>query len=579
MAIKIMIALNFKNRFLWRNFFVLSLFLLSTCAYAGQLVASVDRDTIGIQETFALTVSADSKSSGQPDFSTLKNDFEILSNNVSQFTSISNAGSEFKKVWQLTLAPKRVGTLLIPSFDVDGAISDAIEIKVSKQSQTQTSSDEQVQVVVETDKSSLYVQEQLLLKIKLISQVNLSQAEMQPIDIKDAVVIPLSDKPKQYVANINGKQHLILESNYAVFPQNSGDLVIPSVIYSVVPNAERDMWSDPFGRNRNNILRIPTEEKHISVNAVPALAAGKSWQPANNLTLHETWSASLDHLKMGEPVTRTITISADGLTGGQISPLSNNTQEGLTFYPDQPQNNDTKTDKGIQGTRVETMAIIPNRGGEFTLPEVSVDWWDSKTQSMQTATLPAKKLNVLGGTTTPQNLANIDQNTNDKITKSSTSAPIEPVVKTSPWYLASTILFAILSTGLAIYILKLKSQLKEICHEQDEAAEIISEKEKHIWDLLKHASSTKDAVSLRKNVLIWAKFQWPEASIHSLDDVAKLAGNIDLTQRLKTLDELLYSNHPTNDWDANYLLSLLNDCRKEKNRAKKTVGLKPLYNT
>lgn len=581
MAVKIMITQKLKNLLLWRNFiaptfFFLSL-LVSGLASANQLIASIDRDTISMQDTFTLTISADSKSSGQPDFSTLKSDFEILSNNVSQFTSISNAGAEFKKVWQLMLAPKRVGTLLIPSFNVDGAISDAIEIKVSKQSQNQSSGDEKVSVVVEVDKSKVYVQEQILVKFKLISQINLNQAELQPLDIKDAIVIPLSEKPKQYVTNINGKQHLILETNYAIFPQNSGDLIIPSLIYSVVPGVERDLWNDPFGRNRSNILRLPTEEKHITVNTAPTTATGKTWQPANNISLHETWSSSLDHLKMGEPVTRTITISADGLTGGQITPLPTNTIDGLTFYPDQPQNSDAKTDNGIQGTRTETMAIIPNHGGEFTLPEIKVDWWDTKTQSMKSATLPAKTLTVLGSaiTTTPQPTQNTDATANVNLVTPST----EITAKANPWLWISTIIFALTSFGLLIYVVNLKSTLKALLDEQDEANEIISEKEKHIWDLLKHAATNKDAPALRKIVLSWAKFNWPDASIHSLDDVAKLGGKLELTQTLKKLDELLYSSHPDDAWEPNDLLHLLNECRKEKNKKKKSEGLKPLYNS
>lgn len=554
---------------------LMSLLFIASTAQANQIIASVDRNAIGIQETFTLTISADSKSSGQPDFALLKNDFEVLSNNVSQFTSISNAGAEYKKVWQLTLAPKRVGTLLIPSFNVDGSISDAIEINVSKQNQTQAGTEEQVRVLVELDKNKLYVQEQLLLTVKLISQVNLSQAEMQPLEIKDAILISLSDKPKQYVATINGKQHLILEHNYAVFPQTSGELVIPSVIYSVIPAVERDLWNDPFGRNRNNILRIPTEEKQITVNVVPQQAAGKTWQPASNLTLHETWSSSLDHLKMGEPVTRTITISAEGLTGGQIAPLPTTSVNGLTFYPDQPQNSDEKTTKGILGTRVETMAIIPNHGGDFVLPEVKIDWWDSKTQSMQSATLPAKTLHVLGGTAAPTTT----QTTQDQNVKTNTSVGVQPqIVTQSSQWLWITIALGLLSFSLFIYVIILKRKLNVLLNEQQEANEIISEKEKHIWDLLKQAAANKDTPALRQSVLRWAKFQWPEASIHSLDDVAKLGGKLELAHALKKLDELLYSNHPDETWEPGNLLQLLNECRKEKNLKKKTEGLKPLYN-
>lgn len=574
MAVKHMRASTYFSKWLYLAIF--SLCWVANAANAAQLVASIDRDTIGIQETFTLTISADSNSKGSPDIATLKRDFEVLSNNVSQFTSISNAGSEFKKVWQLTLAPKRVGTLLIPSFNVDGAISDAIEVKVTKQSQTQSTGDEEVRVSVEIDKTSMYVQEQLLIKIKLISQVNLSQAEMQPLDIKDAVVVPLSEKPKQYLANINGKQHLILESNYAVFPQTSGELKIPSIIYSVVPNIERDLWNDPFGRNRANFLRLPTEEKDIKVNPVPSPASGKPWQPANNVEIHETWSASLDHLKMGEPVTRTITIAAEGLTGGQIAPLNTPNVDGLTFYPDQPQNSDSKTERGIQGIRVETMAIVPNRGGEFTLPEVRVEWWDSKTHTMQIASLPAKTMSVIGSNAmTPKEEPNTQQSI-ETVERESTSEPQAlPQTPTGLWVV--TIFFAILTFGLGIYAIKLRKQINNLTVSSVEMHKQQSEKEKHIWDLLKHSASNRNAADLRVAVLSWAKFQWPNVSIHSLDDVAKQGGRPELTQALRKLDAVLYSNHPDEAWEPNDLLRTLNECRKKENVRKKPEELKPLY--
>ena len=548
---------------------------MSSISYAGQLTASVDRDNIGVQETFTLTVSADSRVSEKPDFSLLKNDFEILSNNESQFTSISNGGAEFKKVWQLTLAPKRAGTLLIPSFTVDKAISDAIEIKVTKQNPTQTNSDDPVHITMDVNKSSAFVQEQILVKVQIVSKVNLNQTELQPLTIDNAVVVALDEKPKRFINTINGVQHLIEEQNFAIFPQQSGELVIPSLIYSVVPAVERDLWNDPFGRSRSNILRLPTEEQHITVKPVPAEAAGKPWLPANNLTLNETWSASLDHLKMGEPVTRTITISAQGLTGGQISPLPINAADGLTFYPDQPQNNDAKTTKGIQGTRIETIAIIPNHGGDFTLPAINIEWWDVNAQTMKTATLPEKKISVLGDAapvvaTVPSSSAATPEH--------QVNANPVVVTKTNPWLWASNIIFVLLTLALGVYVLHLKSILKAMQNERDEERAIQSEKEKHIWNLLKHAASNRDAVALRKNVLAWAIFHSPEASIHSLDDVAKLAGKTELSQELKNLDAVLYSNHPSEAWEPKQLLNLLNECRKEKNTRKKSDGLKPLYN-
>lgn len=547
--------------------------LLSMASHASNLTASVDRDEIGLRETLTLTVSLDDSTKNTPDFSGLKNDFDILSNQRASSTQVYNGNRVSSTDWQLTLAPKHAGKLLIPSFNVDNSVSDAIEIKVSQQNQTQQSGDdEQVRTSIEVSKNSIYVQEQVLVTIKLISEINLSQAEMEPLELKDALVVNL-DK-QQYITKINGVDHLIIETNLAIFPQESGELIIPSLAYTVATGT-----MNPFARSRNNILRLRTDEQHITVKPAPTQNTNNSWQPAQQLSLHETWSSSLDHLKIGEPVTRTITINTDGLTAGQIAPLQNTAIDGLTFYPDQAQTKDNNNAKGVKGTRIETIAIVPNRGGDFTLPAINVDWWNTSTQKMETASLPAKTIHVLGDasiTTTPKNLAS--STTNESTQEPSTEITNNNSQDGLPlWILIITGLFALLSVGLAVYIWKLKKHIDQLHQDQHNREIALQEKEKDIWDVLKTAANNKDAPALRKAVLNWAQFQWPAEKINTLDEIAKLGKNDELTAALKELDEILYSNHDNADWDANALLKLLNEYRKQKKTKKKSPTLKTLY--
>lgn len=563
---------------LHRAMFVLCMLSIAAFVQANTLTASVDRDSIGLQETLTLIVTADEQTKDAPDFSALKNDFDILSTQRSASIRIINGRTESSTDWHITLAPKHAGTLLIPSFNVDNAVSDAIEIKVSESHQAQSNADEPVHVTIELDKNTAFVQEQILIKIKLITRVNLSQAEMQPLELKNALVVNLDQK--QYQTNINGTTHLVVETSLALFPQESGEIIIPRLSYNVAMETGGGAWNDPFGRRRNNILRLSTDEQVVTVKPALTSPTHKTWQPANQLALNETWSNSLASLKVGEPITRTITITADGLTGGQIAPIVNSELDGLTFYPDQAQTKDSKSVKGVQGSRVETIAIVPNRGGDFTLPEINVEWWDNKTQSLQIASLPATTVHVSGDATAPQ--ANIQikdhslKNT-DVNTASASALPTQTTNSSSPWLWALTILFALLSILLAFYAWKLKTRLDQWQADQEASDRELDEKEKNIWDRLKDAAANKDAPALRKAVLSWAKFQWPTQQIHTLDEIAKLATNKDLTAALKQLDELLYSNHENTEWDAVALLKLLNECRKEKKTRKNTAQLKGLY--
>jgi hypothetical protein len=560
--------------------FILSIFSLSGLSLASTLTASVDRDTLSIQETLTLTVTADEQAKGAPDFSALKNDFDILNSQRSSSIRIINGNTESTTDWQLTLAPKREGKLLIPSFNVDDAVSDAIEINVSQQSNAQSTSDEKVRVLVEVSKKTAFVQEQILIKVKLISQIQLAQAEMQPLEIKNALLVNLDDQQKQYLSTINGVQHLIIETNYAVFPQESGELNIPSVNYTVAASSPRDAWGDFFGRGRNNnILRLRSDEQKITVKPAPSQYTGKTWQPADQLTLNESWSANLDQLKVGEPVTRTLIITADGLTGGQIAPIENTAVDGLTFYPDQAQTKDTKSPQGVQGSRVETVAIIPTHGGDFTLPAVKIEWWNNKTQSMETTTLPEKRLHALGATPAAQPNTETQASLASEVTTTNTVAPLATPLPNSTNTLlwVATIFFMLLSTTLLFYVWRLNKRMKQWQVALQEANETELQNEKNIWNVLRKAAEQKDAYVLRRAVIDWGKLQWPGDDINSLDDISILAKKEDLSRALQQLDELLYSNHTSGDWSPEALLKLLNICRKEKKTGKKTSALKPLY--
>lgn len=573
------IALHTTMRKLLRNCIYGLMLALAAGAYASELTASVDRDSIGARETLTLTLSAEGTVQNSPDFSGLKSDFDILSNQKSASTQIINGHSESSTDWQLTLAPKHTGKLLIPSFNIGNAVSDAIEINVSQQSQApQTGRDEQVKTSIGTDKDSVYVQEQILVNIKLITEVGLSQAKFEPLDVKNAMVVDLGQK--QYQTSSNGKPQLVVENSFAIFPQQSGELIIPSLTYEVVVEDGSSLLDRVYGRNRNrnNNLQLHTDEKRIQVKAIPAQSSSKTWQPALQLSLNETWSGSLDRLKIGEPITRTITITGDALTAGLIVPLANTEIEGLTFYPEQAQIKDNKSKNGVLGSRVETVAIIAHSGGDFILPAIDVDWWNTQTQKMERVSLPEKKLHVLGEVAKAQTPVAAQPPAPAATLASGTDSPPPPASNHLPaWILAIVGLLALVALALTIYIAKLKKNLRQLHQDQADRDNALQQKERDIWDALKATAATRDANALRKAVLNWAQFQWPSQRVNTLDDIAKLAVSEELTAALKALDEVLYSNHSDGEWDSGSLLKLLNEFRKQRKTEKKSPQLKNLY--
>src|SRR5690606_25289951 len=269
------------------------LFLLlafSAGTRADTLSASVDRDTISLQETFTLTLRFYAQTSDSPDLTLLQKDFDVLSTQQSNQMRVINGSMESFTDWRIALAPKRVGTLEIPAFTIEGARSDPISITVESQSRAPQNASSNVFVDVEVSKNNVYVQEQILFTIRLFTSVSLNGAEMSPLELPDALVLDLVEN--QYQTNINGRQHVVVVSVYSIFPQHSGELVIPSLTYNVsVRTGQRDPWSDPFGNRRSTALRLRTDEQTIKVNSVPPQFSGQDWLPAKNLQLTEHWSS------------------------------------------------------------------------------------------------------------------------------------------------------------------------------------------------------------------------------------------------------------------------------------------------
>jgi hypothetical protein len=327
---------------------------------------------------------------------------------------------------------------------------------------------------------------------------------------------------------------------------------------------------------------LRTDEQRINVLPAPTTVNAGDWLPALNVSLSEHWSTSLDSLKVGEPITRSITIKADGLTAGQINPLHLAPIDGLTFYNDQAQTDDQKSANGVEGSRIETIAIVPTKAGHFTLPEIKLNWWDTKTNSIRTATLPAVSLSVGLGDMS-QLAASVDATeaptSVDINTDLSTIEPQQTLVqeKTPLWLYITNALALIVAAFFALRFWQTKRELAAIYTTERDGLNELNQNENEAWNKFKRALADKELTELRKALIAWAQTYWKNASITSLQAIAAQTHEPALADELRKLDEAIFSAHAIAP-DTEVLLQLLANLRKNKH--KKTAnnnGLRPLY--
>lgn len=546
-------------------------------AFAGELTATVDRTSISVEETMQLTLRYNEQVGfGGPDFTQLEQDFDILSNNRSnQFRSI-NGRAESWTQWQLMLAPKRTGKLFIPSFSYEGNFSDAIEITVAAGDNAPSGQVKELFLETEVSKPSAYVQEQLLFTVRLYTAVNLRGINSEELELPGAITTQLAEH--RYQRRINGRAFGVVEVIYAIHPQQSGELVIPSLVYDVTLSARsRDPWSDPFGSRGGAMKRLRSEGTRLQIKPQPGNYNGKQWLPAQDLQLQQDWSADLKNFKVGEPITRVLTLTAKGLTAAQLPPLSVENSPGIKLYPDQPQNQDQKMDAGVTGIRTETMAIVPTQSGELTLPEVAVTWWDTERNEQRVARLPATTVTVAPGA-----IPALPGPTTAQLPVADGPTPAAPTPVASPparpWFwIGSTGFFALLSAGLALALFRANHQSPSA----SEAAgrnQTILQTEKRAFKQLKRVCREGDPAAVRQAYLNWVKAYWPDRRVHSLQASLMLINDGRLSECLAQLDGALYGDKAQGAWHGQDLIAQLEAWRAHHQADKvQKVALQPLY--
>lgn len=380
---------------------VLCLFLFGLLAFnasAQGFTASVDRTRLTAGETVELTLESDDVTVfGKPDLTPLSELFEVLgTRQVNRLTSLDGESRATTR-WIVTLQPRHSGYVVVPPLGLGEFKSQPITLHVMEASASKD--DNQLAPVfidASLDQESVYVQAQAVLTLRIYHSVSLyDDSSLTPLEMPEARIESLGE-PRTYEKDINGIRHGVIELRYAIFPQQSGELVIPSQLFSAT-TVDRARSNDymPFGPRPGKVTRVRSPEIPLTVKAKPAsYPKDAPWLPARALSLAEAWSPEPNQAKVGDSLTRSLMLKADGLSSAQLPPLPATSVEGLRRYPDQPQLSNSSSERGLIGSREEREALVPTRSGPLELPAVEVVWWNTHEDRLERTTLPARSLDV-----------------------------------------------------------------------------------------------------------------------------------------------------------------------------------------
>ncbi len=368
--------------------------------HAAQVSAKLDRNRIIEGETITLILQTDDpKQNLDVDLSVLENDFVVLDRRSETQMSIINGRQSATARLMLVLEPRRSGDLQIPPLNVGGSKTLAVNLRVDPAPELEPGEPPPVfiEVGVMPEAAPHYVNAQLSLTVRVYHMQNLTEARLTQPEPSPASVRLLDEL--NFQAARNGVRYRVLERHYAIFPERSGELTIPPLQLSgrLVEHRKDRLWQ-PSVRGR----RIQTKSEAIQLTILPrpVTAAGVSWQPARQLELSEQLS-SVDGLRVGEPVTRTVIIDAVGLEENMIAEPAWPEISHARIYPDQPQGISRDDGQWVLGHKEFRYAVVPEKEGELVLPELTVHWWDTVSDRQRTAVLPSRVIQVQPSTVTP----------------------------------------------------------------------------------------------------------------------------------------------------------------------------------
>lgn len=530
--------------------------LATSMSSLAQATATLDRNVISDNETVTLSIVVnESKLFASPDIGVLEKDFAIINQHKNSRSQWINGQSSSSTEWHYTLAPRHAGVITIPPVQIGKYTTAPLSLQVKPARHSSGSSHDPIFIEVGSHADQVYVQQQLLLTVRINYAVQVSNLEMTPLDIDQARVEEVSNS--RYERQINNNPYITHEIVYAIFPQQSGELTIPAItVTASIPRTQLDAMLRQGEQKR-------FRSEPISVTVQPAAVPGE-WLPASSLTVTDSWSGDPQQLAVGQSITRTITTTVTGMLAEQLPDIVMDEQPGLRIYREKPDFDNQRSNTGLSGTRTDRFTLVATAAGQMTLPAITINWWDLANSQAQQARLPGLDL-VISAATTPQPdtsavapaqpAAGHSGETPAATTDSHNSAMSDTRLLW-PWQLATALLSA-----LVIILVVILFATRRTVRPADPPTPVTNNNDVLQRQFRKACASGRPA-TIRHTLLQWMQARHAGWSIHSLADIGRRYADPELEQWLKKLDASLYHQDNTAcDWMAFYALLLQHEQR------------------
>lgn len=396
-----------------------------------KITSSVDRTTVGINQTFTLEVEISGEranTAGEPRLPEIS-DFAAFMGNSGTSTSmqIINGRMNLSTTYSFTFMATKVGKFTIPAVVINFGGQEysskpvAIEIvqsstparQQSRQPGARNQSDQpstqnladNLYLQVSVNKRRVYVNEPIILSYKIYTRVTVTQYGIGKLPNTAgfwAEEFPLGNQPKTYEEILNGKKYIVAEiKRMALFPTDAGTKTIGpmEIECSIRVQQQRrsifdSFFDDPFfGRTVNQSIA----SKSLTVEVLPLPGENK---PKNFSGLVGQFNLSADvdktSIKTNEAISLKVKIGGSGNIKMIPSP-SVEVPPDFERYEPKLTENINRTENGVSGSKTFEYVLIPRYPGIQKIKPVLFSYFDIASKKYRTLTTPEIVIDVAKG--------------------------------------------------------------------------------------------------------------------------------------------------------------------------------------
>jgi hypothetical protein len=149
-------------------------------------------------------------------------------------------------------------------------------------------------------------------------------------------------------------------------------------------------YANPGGQPLSAQITIPDIVLRATV--PPGAENLQPFIAGRELRLSQEISGDTSSLQIGDALVVLYTAELDGMPAMFLPPLAPSLDlEGVSVYADTP-----VLDDGTPSRRSEKLTLVFKSGGEFTVPGIALDWWNTTSGEVDTSSVAAMVLSVNG---------------------------------------------------------------------------------------------------------------------------------------------------------------------------------------